>query len=434
MSSIALYTNNSTSTLAGAITNTSLSANLASGGGALFPHPVAGQYFALTFIDAATGLDTEIVWVTNVTGDTVTIIRAQEGTIAQNWSAGDIAAALITAGDLQQFVQFPQMQQFSTNVGVDTGGPNAYSVALTPALTAHNPGSPIFWKAGAGNANTGASTFNDGAGALPLVNPDGTALGSGTITGNGYYISVADGAGHFQLLSASDEALSSQGIATTGDMKFRPTSETIPGWVTANGLTLGNPTSGATGRANNDTLNLFTWHWVNFSNAQCPVSPGGHGASAAADFAANKTIQALAWQGIGPVGVDTMGGAATTLLSGAPVVSGSTTAPGSVLGENLHTLSLAQLPTGITSANTASIALSVTQTDFSIHSPSNGLASAVGGGAVSGMIIANGAVSGQIVSTGNIAIGSGAVTSNNTGATAFNLVQRSMGVYWYLKL
>ena len=88
MSSIALFKNNATSTLAGAITNTSLTANLASGAGALFPAPGAGQYFALTFTDAATGLLNEIVNVTNVTGDTITMIRGQEGTAAQKEMAG----------------------------------------------------------------------------------------------------------------------------------------------------------------------------------------------------------------------------------------------------------------------------------------------------------------------------------------------------------
>ena len=81
-------------------------------------------------------------------------------------------------------------------------------------------------------------------------------------------------------------------IASTGDFKFRPTSETLTGWVKANGQTIGSASSGATQRANADTQNLFVYLWSNFSNAKCPVS-GGRGATALADFQANKTIRLI---------------------------------------------------------------------------------------------------------------------------------------------
>lgn len=339
--SIALYANNATSTLAGAITNTSLTLNLAPGGGALFPSPVAGQYFAVTLTDANSGLLNEIIWVTQVVGDTFTVIRGQENTEPQNWSAGDLISQLLTAGGCTNFVQVQQLQNQSGNVADDTGTPNSYVVALNPPLTAYVKGMPI--KVRAANANTGPSTLNAGAGSLPVVNPDGTAVGAGAMSAGGYFEVVFDGAGRFQLISASNEALSSQGISTTGAFQWRPTLEVLPGWVFANGTTIGNATSGATGRANADTFNLFAWHWNNFSNTQCPVTPSGRGASPAADFAANKQIVVINLQGTGIVGMDTMGGAASALLSGVPVVFGSATVPGSVLGENLHVLSVTEL-------------------------------------------------------------------------------------------
>jgi len=100
-----LYANNAKTTLAGGITNVATTANLTSGSGVLFPTPSAGQQFALTFVDAATGLLNEIVYVTGRSGDTITIIRAQEGTTALAWSAGDIAASLFTAGNATQMLQ-----------------------------------------------------------------------------------------------------------------------------------------------------------------------------------------------------------------------------------------------------------------------------------------------------------------------------------------
>jgi len=69
------------------------------------------------------------------------------------------------------------------------------------------------------------------------------------------------------------------------------TIQTVPdaGWVMCNDGTIGNAASGGSTRANADTQALFTLLWNNVSNTYAPVS-SGRGASAAADFAANKTI------------------------------------------------------------------------------------------------------------------------------------------------
>ena len=61
------------------------------------------------------------------------------------------------------------------------------------------------------------------------------------------------------------------------------------GWILYNGGTIGNGASGGTTRANADTEDLFIYLWDLFNNTIAPVS-SGRGASAAADFAANKTI------------------------------------------------------------------------------------------------------------------------------------------------
>ena len=101
-----LMANDASSTLAAPISNTATSATLAAGTGTEFPAPSAGQQFPITFNDAATGLLTEIVYCTTRSGDTCNpIVRAQEGTVAQNWLAGDLAANLITAGVLSAFQQ-----------------------------------------------------------------------------------------------------------------------------------------------------------------------------------------------------------------------------------------------------------------------------------------------------------------------------------------
>lgn len=74
---------------------------------------------------------------------------------------------------------------------------------------------------------------------------------------------------------------------------FRTAAPT--GWIKGNGGTIGSAASGATTRANADTLNLYTLFWEQFSNTILPIqdSTGAsttRGASAVADFNANKRL------------------------------------------------------------------------------------------------------------------------------------------------
>lgn len=63
------------------------------------------------------------------------------------------------------------------------------------------------------------------------------------------------------------------------------------GWVYANDGTIGSTASGASARANNDTWILYYTLWTNTTQVECPVSSGGRGASAFADFSANFTLK-----------------------------------------------------------------------------------------------------------------------------------------------
>jgi hypothetical protein len=96
------------------------------------------------------------------------------------------------------------------------------------------------------------------------------------------------------------------------------------GWILCSGLTMGNAASGGTGRANADTSALFTLLWNSMADAQAAVS-SGRGASAAADYAANKTIVIPDLRGRSIFGKDDMGGtAASRLTNGGSGVTGST--------------------------------------------------------------------------------------------------------------
>lgn len=147
-------------------------------------------------------------------------------------------------------------------------------------------------------------------------------------------------------------------IASVGDVKFRPTSEILPGWVKLNGLTIGSPTSGATQRANADTQALFIYLWNNCTDAHCPVI-GGRGASGLSDFNANKQITLPDWRGRHPMGLDDMGRAAAGRIIASNVTSGGgddMTTPMASGGEANHTLITNEIPAhGHTYSGTTSI-------------------------------------------------------------------------------
>jgi hypothetical protein len=204
--------------------------------------------------------------------------------------------------------------------------------------------------------------------------------------------------------------------------------------VLANGLTVGNASSNATNLANAKTFWLFSFLWSNCATCTLFNSSGGvvsKGASAIADFAANDAIATPNMAGLGLMGADT---GSTTFLSGVPVTSGSRTVPMSVLGENLHTLQLNEIPSGITSLNPSPVALSVFSVLNNVVSGTlvtftNGTGIAVVG------LTANGTeASGQIQSTGSIASSAIATTSNNTSGGSHNTVERSALVVWNISL
>jgi len=103
---------------------------------------------------------------------------------------------------------------------------------------------------------------------------------------------ASEGSGNWrcnQYQRAATAPISASNVFTTGDVKLTIKTVADVGWVLMNDGTIGNAASGGTTRANADTVDLFTLLWNNTADAQCAVSTG-RGASAAADYAANKTI------------------------------------------------------------------------------------------------------------------------------------------------
>lgn len=205
----------------------------------------------------------------------------------------------------------------------------------------------------------------------------------------------------------------------------------LPSCVLANATTIGSAGSNAGQRANADTIFLYQAIWQQFSAVACPIytSAGvltSRGANALADFAANKALTTPDMKGRGVIGVDSMGGPATTRLSVVPFSIGNATTPGSFCGENLHTLSSTEVP-----ATTFS---GVTGVENQVHNHSYQYP------------IDSGA---RVSGTGNLLLAfiSSTVTGNenqnhnhnfsgsiNGGGGSHNTVEQNVTCYWNIKL
>lgn len=150
------------------------------------------------------------------------------------------------------------------------------------------------------------------------------------------------------------------------------------GWLFPNGQTIGDASSSATARANADCQGLYYHLWTEFSNTVCPVSTG-RGLTAAADWAAHKTIGLPNLAGDTWVGLDNLGGISDAGRLNAGTGAANTTGQtnGEQIGSDSNTLSIAKLPV-VTPAGTIVTTIApndgVLRTDGGVTIPEGGLA------------------------------------------------------------
>lgn len=132
-------------------------------------------------------------------------------------------------------------------------------------------------------------------------------------------------------------------LFSTGDIIHRFEKGVRAGWVRANGRSIGSASSSATERANADCEALFLYLWNNVARAEAPVS-GGAGASAAADWAANKALTIPATIGRALFGVYGMGATTLTPNANASIPSGKEDVVGAAIGEEVNTLTTTKMP------------------------------------------------------------------------------------------
>ncbi|HEY8354297.1 MAG TPA: pyocin knob domain-containing protein [Methylophilaceae bacterium] len=100
--------NNASGILAMAISDSATSLTLRSGHGSRFPALGPEDWFPIAVVRASDPMQFEIMRCIARTLDTLTVERAQEGTAAITFSAGDVVELRLTAGTLEE--NFPQVE------------------------------------------------------------------------------------------------------------------------------------------------------------------------------------------------------------------------------------------------------------------------------------------------------------------------------------
>lgn len=98
-----VFQDNVSTTNANAIATTDTTVVLATGTGSQFPAITAGHQAAVTVEDVSGNI--EVMYATGITGDTLTVTRAQEGTAAQNFASGSRVEMRVTSGVLAAMLQ-----------------------------------------------------------------------------------------------------------------------------------------------------------------------------------------------------------------------------------------------------------------------------------------------------------------------------------------
>lgn len=195
---IEIYANNAKSILSSAVTSSATTFYINSSDAALFPTPVAGtEFFRLRLTDAlAPNSVEEIVYVTTRSGNTLTVIRGQEGTTAQAWAVNTPCWNAATAGTYYQFMQH--------YYGVNSSGINFYTVATQTYGHAYYDGMLVEFLPLLANTITNPTLNVNGLGAVVITNSDGSTILAGQLPAYSIVACVYNSAGPRWELTSRD--------------------------------------------------------------------------------------------------------------------------------------------------------------------------------------------------------------------------------------
>jgi hypothetical protein len=212
----------------------------------------------------------------------------------------------------------------------------------------------------------------------------------------------------------------------TGDIKVRYDDQPVEGYVRLNGRTIGSATSGAAERANADAEALFKFLW-GFSNVSVVT---GKGASAAADWAANKqlTLPDMAGRLLGAR--DDLGNGAAGRITAATVTG--PTAVGAAGGTEKGTIAQANLPnvnfpvSGITLSDTRTWGWSKPGSNAGVTGATDAILQPSG---------TNTTITDTVTVTGGeLAVATQGTAASGGAGTAFNTIAPVMLFTTYIKL
>jgi hypothetical protein len=197
---VQLFSNNAKTTLAAPISSTATTITVAPGTGELFPQPISGslptqidQQFSVTLNSVSSPNIYEICYCTARSGDTLTVIRGQEGTTATAFVLGDIVGNFDTAGVMANFVQTSLLQTNYYTYSQAGGTANALSATIPSNLTNIYDGMSFVIMANAANTLASTLTLTLNATILPtqpIVKANNVALIGGDIPSAGYPIEL----------------------------------------------------------------------------------------------------------------------------------------------------------------------------------------------------------------------------------------------------
>jgi len=305
------------------------------------------------------------------------------------------------------------MGQFQDGGGiyvVTTGSADTYVASITPAITAYTAGQRFLININA--TNTGASTINFNAvGAASLVKAGAVAMEANELIAGRLYTIIYDGT-NFQVINPTEKPVIVSGAHSTA----------FANEVPLDSQSLSKTTNG------DITGTQYEFHykylWDNYADGQAAVA-GGRGASAQADWDADKAITTPDFQDRVALGVSSSGSITTVGdVAGATTVASSgsvgTTGGTSLTEANLPTSFTADIVGGAVSWDSGSI-------------PPNGSDPRYIGTTNTATPGATGIVFDSYTFS---SVGSGSAHNHSGGSFSGNptsVLQKSIGVYWYLR-
>ncbi|VWB06910.1 hypothetical protein BLA6863_00140 [Burkholderia lata] len=238
--------NNINTTLASALPSSSTTIVLASS--ANLPTLSAGQIMPITLNDEATGLNYEICYVTAISGTSLTVTRAQEGTSALNWNVGDYAFCAFTSGTTAVSTGNPNntfqvanatLSQQSLPLGQAVGrllNIQIFSVVGSSTYTPHAGATAVYVRV-QGGGGSGGGCAATGSGQI-FVGSGGTAgaYAESWITSGFSGVTVTVGAGGAAVsgFNSSNGGTSSFGslVSAPGGAGGTGAGPTAPPWAT----------------------------------------------------------------------------------------------------------------------------------------------------------------------------------------------------------